>query len=128
MDANNVTADTFSHTSNTQRENTNAIFTSENLDKLNELEDGLKDFTVYNTEYYLSKSTIMNDAKCDLASNPKTVNQTSEEKGKGTDTSNGNLKQKLLSNRTLPVVVLTMNPRIDYNIVPIGGSYKMLCL
>ena len=91
---------------------------------MNELEDGLKDFTVYNTEYYLSKSTIMNDEKGDLASNPKTVNQTSEEKGKGTDTSNGNLQQKLLSNRNLPVVVLTMNPRIDYNIVPIGGCYK----
>ena len=32
-DFHNVTADTFSHTSNIQRDNTNAIFTSEKLDK-----------------------------------------------------------------------------------------------
>ena len=38
MDANNVTADTLSHTSNAQRENSKAAFTSENLDKLNKLD------------------------------------------------------------------------------------------
>ena len=38
-DANNVTSDTFSHTPNTQRENANAIFTSEKLNKLDDLED-----------------------------------------------------------------------------------------
>ena len=42
-DVNNVTADTFSHTYNTQRDNANAIFTSDNLDKLDELADALKD-------------------------------------------------------------------------------------
>ena len=36
-DANNVTADTFSHTSNTQREDFNATFTSEKLDKSDKL-------------------------------------------------------------------------------------------
>ena len=36
-DANNVTTDTFSHTSNTQRENENAIFASEKIDKSDEL-------------------------------------------------------------------------------------------
>ena len=36
-DANNVTADTFSHTSNTQREDFNATFTSDNLDKSDKL-------------------------------------------------------------------------------------------
>ena len=41
-DANNVTADTFSHTSNTQRENANSIFISEKLDKSDELADTLK--------------------------------------------------------------------------------------
>ena len=35
--ANNITADTFSRTSNAQRENSNAIFTSENLDQLDKL-------------------------------------------------------------------------------------------
>ena len=44
-DSNNLTVDTFSHTSNTQIENANEIFTSEKLDKLYKLEDTLKDFT-----------------------------------------------------------------------------------
>ena len=37
-DANNVTVVNFSHMSNTQRENANEIFTSEKLDKLDNLE------------------------------------------------------------------------------------------
>ena len=45
-DANNVTTDTFSHISNTQRVNANAIFTSEKLDKLDELADKLKYLTI----------------------------------------------------------------------------------
>ena len=45
-DSNNVTEDTFSHTSNTQRENLNAIFTSEKLDKLDNLTDMLKDLAI----------------------------------------------------------------------------------
>ena len=36
-DANNVTADAFSHSSSSQRENLNAIFTSEKLEKLDKL-------------------------------------------------------------------------------------------
>ena len=47
-DANNVTTDTFGHMYNTQRENVNAIFTSEKLDKLDKLENALKDFTMNN--------------------------------------------------------------------------------
>ena len=42
MGANNVTGDTFSHTSNTQRENANTIFTSKKLDQLDELADAVK--------------------------------------------------------------------------------------
>ena len=42
VDANNVTADTLSHTSNAQRENSKAAFTSENLDKSNKLVDAVK--------------------------------------------------------------------------------------
>ena len=34
LDTNNVPADTFSHTSNTQRDNANVVFRSEKLDKL----------------------------------------------------------------------------------------------
>ena len=52
LDANNVTADTFSHTSNTQRENSNAIFTIEKMDKLDDLADALKDLTINDAGYY----------------------------------------------------------------------------
>ena len=40
-DANNIDADTFSHASNTQRENANSIFTSEKLDKSDDLVDAI---------------------------------------------------------------------------------------
>ena len=52
MDANNATADNFSHTPNTQRENANAIFTSEKLDKSDELADTLENLTINDTKYY----------------------------------------------------------------------------
>ena len=41
VDANNITADIFSHTPNTQRNNANTIFTREKLDKLGELVDAV---------------------------------------------------------------------------------------
>ena len=50
-DTNNVTADTFSHASNTQRENTKTIFTSDSLDKSDELEDALEDVKINDAEY-----------------------------------------------------------------------------
>ena len=90
--AHNVTVDTFSHTSNAQIYNTNGIFTSEKLDKLDEMVDTLNDLTIKNSEYYVSKSAIANDKKGDPASNPKTVTHTSDRKGKVTDTSNGILQ------------------------------------
>ena len=40
MDANNVTADTFSHASSVQIENTKAFFTSEKIDKSDKLVQG----------------------------------------------------------------------------------------
>ena len=97
-DYNNITADTFSHTPNTQRENTNAIFTSEKLDKLDEMEDTLKDLTINNAEYYASNSATASDAQGDLTRDPKTVTHTSNRKEKVTGTSNGYFEQKLLSN------------------------------
>ena len=102
-DANDITADTFIHASNTQRENANTIFTSEKIDKSDDLEDTLKNLTINNAEYYVSNSATTIDAKGDSASNSKTVTHTSDEKGKVTDTSNGNLQQTLFSNQTLSV-------------------------
>ena len=56
MYVNNVTADTFSHVSNTQTEKANAIFTSEKLDKYDELIDAVKNLTINDTKYYESNT------------------------------------------------------------------------
>ena len=93
-DANNVTADTFSHTSNTQRENSNALFKSENLDKADELEDALKDLTIKDAKYYESKSVTVSDAQGDPTRNLETVTHTSNKNGKITDTINRNFEQE----------------------------------
>ena len=52
MDANNVTVDTFSHASNEQRENTNTIFTSDKLDKSDDLLDIVKNLTINVAKYH----------------------------------------------------------------------------
>ena len=89
MDANNVTTDTSSHTSNTQIENTNAIMTSEKLEKSNELTETFKYLTINDAEYYASDSANANNENGDTEINPKTVTHTSDRKKiKVTDTSN----------------------------------------
>ena len=82
--------------------------------------------TINDAEYYVSNSATVNDAKGDLASDPKTVTHTRDAKGKVADTSNIIFQQKLLSNRTLPVVVPVMDPRIDNMIAPIGWASQTL--
>ena len=52
-DAHNVTANTFSQTSNTQRENANGILKSDKLDKSDKLAENLKDLTINDAEYYV---------------------------------------------------------------------------
>ena len=58
----------------------------------------------------------MSGAQGDLTRNSKTV----------THTSNRNFEQKLLSNRTIPVLPLPMNPSIDQGIAPIILSPQTL--
>ena len=125
-DASNVTTDTFSHTPNTQRENANTLFTSENLDKSDDMAGTLKILTIKNAGYYASKSATASDAQGDLTCDLKTVTDTSNMKEKITDTSNGNYEQKLLINRTLPVVVLMTKPRIEDRIAPIVGDSQAI--
>ena len=103
----------FSHESNTQKVNTNAIFTSEKLDKSDDLVDIEQKLTVNDAKYYESKTVTASDAQGDLTRNLETVTHTSNKNKTVTNTSNGNFEQKLLSNRTIPVVVPKMNPRID---------------
>ena len=126
LDANNVPAETFSHSSNTQRENANTIFTSEKLDKWNKLADTLEDLSINGAKYYESDTATASETQGDPKRNPKTVTHTRNGKGKVTDTSNRNFEQKLLSNQIIPDVVLTMNPRIYQKIVPIVVAPKTL--
>ena len=51
-DDNNATADKFSNTYNAQRERSNTIFRSENIDKLDELVDAVKYLKINDAEYY----------------------------------------------------------------------------
>ena len=67
---------------------------------MDELEDRLKDFTINNAEYYVTKSVTGNDAKFVPASDPKTVTHTSDGKVKVMDTRNRFLQQRISSNRT----------------------------
>ena len=76
-DVNNVTSDTFSHTPNTQRENANVIFTSEKLDKLDELVDAVNNLTINDAKYYESNTATASDEQGNLTSNPETVTHTS---------------------------------------------------
>ena len=64
------------------------MFTSEKLDKLDELVDTLKDFKINDAECFLFNSVIVNEAKGDPASDPKIVTHNSDGKGKVTYTSN----------------------------------------
>ena len=66
VDANNVTTDTFSHASNSKREDAHAIFTSENLDKFTELIDTVNNLTINTTKYYESNKATTSDAHGDI--------------------------------------------------------------
>ena len=66
MDVNKVTADTFSHASNTLRENTNGTFKSEKLDKSDKLVDAVKNLTINEAAYYKSNTAIASDSQGDL--------------------------------------------------------------
>ena len=115
-DSKNVTADKFSHVSNTQRENANTIFTSEKLDKLDELVDAIKKLTINDAEYYESNTETASDAQGNLTRNPETV----------THTSNRIFEQELLSYWTSPVLPPPMNLLIDRGVLPIILASQML--
>ena len=86
MDANNFTADAFSHVSSSQRENLDAIFTSEKLEIFDKIVDAINNLKINDSGYKLNTATA-GDAQGNLTSNPDTV----------THTINKFLDQKLLS-------------------------------
>ena len=70
------------------------IFTSEKLDKSDNLVDLLHSLKINNDVYYEYSKATTSNAQDDLTLNPKIV----------THTSNRIFKQKVLSNQTIPVV------------------------
>ena len=107
--ANTITMDISSHASNAQRENSNAIFTSEKLDKSDELVDAVKILTINDTRYYESNTATVSDAQVNLTHNSETF----------THTCNRNFEQRLLIYQTIPVLTLPMNPGIYKGIAAI---------
>ena len=99
------------------------ILKSYKLDKSGALEEMLKGLTINDSEYYESDSANASDAKVNPASYPKIASHTSDgKKRKVMNTSNGDLQQKLLSNRTLPIITTTMDPWIGDRAVTCGAS------
>ena len=74
-DDNNVTTDAFSHTSSSQRENSNTIFTSEKLEKLDNLVDAINKLKINDTGSELSTAPA-SVTQGDLMSDPDTVTHT----------------------------------------------------
>ena len=83
--------DAFSHVYNTWRENANAIFTSEKLDKSDDLVDSVNNLTINNTKYYESNTVTASDAQGNLTRNPDTVTHTRNKDETVSHTIHGNL-------------------------------------
>ena len=75
-DATNVTADTCSHVPSSQRENPNAVFTSEKIEKSDDIFDPVESIKINDAGYDLNIETG-SDAQVDLKSNPDTITRTS---------------------------------------------------
>ena len=99
MDANNVTADAFSHASISKRENVDPVFTCEKLDNTDELVNTIHKLIINDAVYVLNKATA-SDAQGDIKSDPDTV----------THTSNGILDGKSLSVRAIGEVPVQSPP------------------
>ena len=119
----NVTVDTFCQTPvtpNAQGENENSILTSERLNNSDALAETLKGLTINVAIYYDSEK---NDTKGDPESNSKVATRTSDrKKRKVTDTSNGNVQQRLLINRILLIITTTIDPQIPDRFATCGGT------
>ena len=132
MEAHNTTIDTFSQTtvtSNTQGDNKNLILTSEKQNTSDAPAEKIKGLTINDTGYYESDSEKANGANVNPARDPKVAIHTSNiKKRKLTDTSNGYLRQKLLSNQTLPIINTTIDSQVDNIVATYGASMIMLAM
>ena len=76
MDAENVITVAFIHASRSQRENSDAIFTFEKIDKSDRLVDSINNLTINDSGYELNTATT-SDAQGNLTRNLDTVTHTS---------------------------------------------------
>ena len=83
---------------------------------------------INDAEYYESNTATASDSQGDLTRNTEAVTHTRNGNESVTHTINGNYEQKLLSNRTIPVLSATMNPGIDKGIAPIIVALQMLLM
>ena len=96
------------------------ILTSERLNNSDMLAETLKVLTINDAVYYNSEK---NDAEGDPRSNPKVATHTSDKKKrKVVNTTNGNLRQKVLSNRTLPIITTIIDHMITDRVDTCGGT------
>ena len=77
-----------------QRENVNAIFTSDKLDKSDDMVDAVNNLKIHDSEYHESNTAAASDAQGDLTRNPETV----------IFTRNVKFEQNLLSNQTMLIL------------------------
>ena len=107
MDTNTVTFDAFSHASSLQIENLNMIFTSEKLEKLDDLVITINNLTINDGEYELN-TAIASNSQGDLTINPE----------KFTHTRNGILNKTLLSCRNIKEVSGLHSPKNPVTLAP----------
>ena len=87
------------------------------------LVEALNKLTINDAVYYESDSANAKDTKVNPTSDPNTATHTSDgKKRKVTETSNGYLQQKLLSNRTLPIITITIDPQTYDRISTCSGT------
>ena len=100
MDSNHVNSDVFNHVSSSQRENADAILTSEKLSRSDDPVDEINNLIIMDSRYELNKVT-KSDTQVDLNSNPDTVTYTRNGPDTVTHASNGILDEILLSCGTI---------------------------
>ena len=98
--ANNVTTDTCSLASSSQRENSNMVYESENLEKSDNLFNKIVNMTINHAGYELNTVTA-SDTQVDIESNQEKV----------THTNNENIDQTLLRSRTIREVSVSPIPK-----------------
>ena len=84
--------------------------------------------TINDSKYYESNTATTSDAQSDLTRNTEKITHSSNGNETVTRTGNNNFEQELLSDGTIPVVVMTMSPGSDQRIEQIVIAPQMLLI